>query len=124
MFPETASSCTGESRVVPRTPRRSPPDGAPCGTGSSTRRISGFTTGGTARSRTIWRQGRTPSRFPRTHGTTRPATPWPGTATHVRTERAVWPPPARADSACHPWSEQRTFWAAGHVDPGNAKNPR
>jgi hypothetical protein len=34
--------------------------------------------------------GENPSRSPPTSGTIRRATPWPGTTTHVRTERADW----------------------------------
>ncbi|PCG84829.1 hypothetical protein CIB93_17660 [Streptomyces sp. WZ.A104] len=52
---------------------------------------------------------------PRTSGTTRRATPWPGTGTHVRTERGSSPPPERADSACHPWSDLGNRSAVGHV---------
>ncbi|MGQ5640321.1 MULTISPECIES: hypothetical protein [unclassified Streptomyces] len=44
----------------PRTRRRCLHGGAPCAPACTCRRPSGFTTGGTARSRTIWRPGRTP----------------------------------------------------------------
>ncbi|WP_197363565.1 helix-turn-helix transcriptional regulator, partial [Streptomyces clavuligerus] len=37
------------------------------------------------------------------------------TAIPVRTERAGWPPPVRADSACHPWSDLGNLQAVGHV---------
>ncbi|MGW4565134.1 tyrosine-type recombinase/integrase [Streptomyces sp. NPDC004561] len=32
------------------------------------------------------------------------------------TERADWPPPVRADLACHPWSDLGNLQAVGHVD--------
>ncbi|MET8177716.1 hypothetical protein [Streptomyces sp. NPDC005336] len=58
--PVTASSCTGARQAARKAPRRSRHGGAPCAPVSTCPTTSVSTTGGTARSRTIWKPERTP----------------------------------------------------------------